>query len=70
MKISKVHFGPKAERPIFTVFSEIFTRKIRDTGISSETTIPGISSETTETREPLVSRRGAALYVAWDGQLV
>ena len=26
-------------------------------GISSETTIPGISSETTETRDPLVSRR-------------
>ena len=28
-----------------------FTRKKRNTGISSETTIPGISSETTETRE-------------------
>ena len=26
--------------------------------ISSETTIPGISSETTETWDPLVSRRG------------
>ena len=39
-------------------------------GISSETTIPGISSETTETRDPLVSRRKPGkiwqfLYVAW-----
>ena len=28
-------------------FSGFFTRKIRNTGISNETTIPGISSETT-----------------------
>ena len=34
------------------------TRKIWNTGISSETTIPGISSETTETREPRVRRPG------------
>ena len=42
IKSSKFDFGPG----IFKIFSRIFTRKIRDTGISSETTIPGISSET------------------------
>ena len=36
----------ESEKPIFTIFLEIFTRKIRNTGISSETTIPEISSET------------------------
>ena len=41
----------------FTIKKLIFTRKIRNTGISSETTIPGISSETTETRESRVRRR-------------
>ena len=59
----------ESEKPIFTIFPEIFTRKIRDTeissettipGISSETTIPGISSETTETRESRVRRRRPA----------
>ena len=38
----------ESEKPIFTIFLEILTRKIRVTGISSETTIPGISSEPTE----------------------
>ena len=28
----------ESEKPIFTIFPEIFTRKIRNTGISSETT--------------------------------
>ena len=41
----------ESEETIFTIFPDFFTRKIRNTGISSETTIPGISSETTETRE-------------------
>ena len=36
----------ESKKRIFTIFPEIFTRKIRNTGISSETTIPGISSET------------------------
>ena len=47
----------ESKKLIFTIFPEIFTRKIRNTGISSETTIPGISSETTETRESRVRRR-------------
>ena len=47
----------ESKKPIFTNFPKIFTRIIRNTGISSETTILGISSETTETRDPLVSRR-------------
>ena len=46
MKISKFYFGPGVRKPIFTIFPEIFTRKIQNTGISSETTIPGISGET------------------------
>ena len=41
---------------IFTMKISSFTIKKNDfrsdTGISSETTIPGISSETTETRDP------------------
>ena len=37
----------ESEKPIFTIFPEILREKIRNTGISSETTIPGISSETT-----------------------
>ena len=37
----------ESEKPIFTIFPDFFTRKIRNTGISSETTIPEISSETT-----------------------
>ena len=49
----------ESKKLIFTIFPEIFTRKIRNTGISSETTIPGISSETTETREPRVRRPGS-----------
>ena len=54
MNISKFYFGSReSEKPIFTIFPEIFTRKIGNAGISSETTIPGISRETTETRESL-----------------
>ena len=53
MKIQNLILVPGVRKTDFTIFPEIFTRKIRDTGISSETTIPGISSETTETREPL-----------------
>ena len=34
-------WSPESEKRIFTIFPEIFTRKFRDTGISSETTIPG-----------------------------
>ena len=44
----------ESEKADSSNFPEIFTRKIWNTGISSETTIPGISSETTETRDPLV----------------
>ena len=47
----------ESEKPIFTIFPEIFARKIGNTGISSETTSPGISSKPTETRESRVSRR-------------
>ena len=36
----------ESEKTIFTIFPEILREKIRNTGISSETTIPGISSET------------------------
>ena len=42
---------PGVRKNDFTIFPEFFTRKIRNTEISSETTIPGISSEPTETRE-------------------
>ena len=41
-------WSQESGKTILTIFPEIFTKKIRDTGISSETTIPGISSETTE----------------------
>ena len=34
----------------FTIKKHIFSKKSGNLGISSETTIPGISSETTETR--------------------
>ena len=37
----------ESKKQIFTIFPEILRAKIRNTGISSETTIPGISSETT-----------------------
>ena len=38
----------ESEKPIFTIFPEFFTKKwAGDTGITSETTIPEISSETT-----------------------
>ena len=37
----------ESAKPIFTIFPEFLRAKIRNTGISSETTIPGISSETT-----------------------
>ena len=50
-KISR--FFPK----IFTMKKSIFYEKIRNAGISSETTIQGISSETTETWESRVRRR-------------
>ena len=40
---------PGVQKNDFYDFSGIFTRKIWNTGISSETTIPGISSEPTET---------------------
>ena len=43
----------ESEKPIFTIFPEFLREKIRNTGITSETTIPEISSETTETRNPL-----------------
>ena len=46
-------WSQESEKPIFTIFPEFLREKIRDTGISSETTIPEISSETTETRNPL-----------------
>ena len=49
-------WSPESEKTIFTICPDFFTRKIRNTGISSETTIPGISSETTETRESSVAR--------------
>ena len=58
MKISKFYFGSGNPKKRFLRFFQIFlTRKIRNTGISSETTIPGISSEPTETQEPRVRRR-------------
>ena len=57
-KIVILCWSRESEKPIFTIFPEIFTRKIRNTGISSETTIPGISSEATETRESRVRPRG------------
>ena len=50
-KIKILFWSQESEKPIFTIFPEIFTRKIWNTGISSETTILGISSETTEARE-------------------
>ena len=37
----------ESEKPIFMIFPELLRAKIRNTGISSETTIRGISSETT-----------------------
>ena len=37
----------ESEKPIFTIFPEFLREKIRDTEISSETTILEISSETT-----------------------
>ena len=46
----------ESKKPIFTIFPESLRGKIWNTGISSETTIPGISSEPTETRESRVSR--------------
>ena len=51
--IKILFWSRESEKTIFTIFLEIFTRKIRNTGISSETTILEISSETTETRNPL-----------------
>ena len=46
-KFKILFWSQESEKPIFTNFPEIFTRNIRNMGISSETTIPGISSETT-----------------------
>ena len=44
-------FFPDFSRMFFTTFSGIFLRKNGlEYGITSETTIPGITSETTETR--------------------
>ena len=40
-------WSQESEKPIFTIFLEFLRTKIRDTGISSETTITEISSETT-----------------------
>ena len=51
----------ESEKPIFTIFPEIFTRKIWDTGISSETTILGISSETAAPWKPRVRRSAASV---------
>ena len=46
MKISKFDLVPGVQKNNFYDFSAFFTRKIQNTGISSETTIPRISSET------------------------
>mgnify|MGYP007046307926 CR=1 FL=1 len=46
----KLFWSQESKKPIFTIFPDFLQEKIRNTGISSETTIPGISSETTETR--------------------
>ena len=55
MNISKFDFGPGSPKNRFLRFFRKFLReKSRNTGISSETTIPGISSETTETWESAV----------------
>ena len=43
----------ESKKLIFTIFPEILREKIRNTGISSETTIPGISSEALEALEAL-----------------
>ena len=52
IKISKFYFGPGSPKTDFYDFSGIFLRKNGlEYGITSETTIPGISNETTETRE-------------------
>ena len=45
-KFKILFWSRESEKPIFTIFPEILREKIRNTGISSETTIPGISSET------------------------
>ena len=42
---------------------DFLREKIRNTGISSETTIPGISSEPTETRESRVSRLDVGIWI-------
>ena len=59
MKISKMFFWSReSEKTNFTIFPEFFYEKMGcEYGITSETTIPGISSETTETRESRVRRR-------------
>ena len=46
-KFKFLFWSRESEKPIFTIFPESLREKIRDTEISSETTIPGISSETT-----------------------
>ena len=56
-KFQNLILVPGVRKNDFYNFQEIFTRKIGNTGFSSETTIPGISSETTETRESRVRRR-------------
>ena len=46
-KFKILFWSRESEKPIFTIFPEFLRAKIRDTEISSETTIPEISSETT-----------------------
>ena len=53
--------GPKIVKIIFIYFYGIREAGIQNTGISSETTIPGISSETTETYS--VVRAGSGTLV-------
>ena len=64
----------ESEKTIFTIFPEFLRAKIWNTGFTSETTIPEISSETTETRpEPplgpawLSWLSGARIYVVRRG---
>ena len=45
-KLKILFWSRESKKQIFTIFPNFFTKKIQNTGISSETTIPGISSET------------------------
>ena len=54
----RFYFGPRSPKNRFLRFSLFFhEKKSGNLGISGETTIPGISSETTETRESRVSQK-------------